>query len=198
MIAARAALVALACAAAGCGSAAPSAVVTLATDLPACRLPTVRLRCAYDWDGLTARDTSSCEQVLYRGASAAEVRLPASFGLRGDGTGRALTLVVDDGGAAPALRRVARITLPTDGSTARVTMVLRAACVAVEARTAERPCPAGSARCTLSQSCEQRGMTCGDEGQCRAADLSAAELAAPTDAGVTEAPGLCDAGAPRG
>ncbi|MDB4929483.1 MAG: hypothetical protein JWM10_1967 [Myxococcaceae bacterium] len=193
----RAALAALACALGGCGTSVPAVVVTLATDLPVCRLPTVRLRCAYDWDGLAPRETSSCEQVLYRGASQAEVQLPASFGLRGDGTGRALTLVVDDGGASPALRRVARVTLPADGAEARLTIALRAACLEVDARTAERPCPTGSSRCTLSRSCEQRGMTCGDDGACRAVDVGAAELAAPADAAVTTT-GTCDAGAPRG
>lgn len=193
----RAALAALACALGGCGTGVPSVVVTLATDLPVCRLPTVRLRCAYDWDGLAPRETPSCEQVLYRGASQAEVQLPASFGLRGDGSGRALTLVVDDGGASPALRRVARVTLAPGGAEARLTIALRAACLEVGARSAERPCPAGSARCTLSQSCEQRGMTCGDDGACRAVDVGAAELAAPADAAVT-ATGSCDAGTPRG
>ena len=195
MIDRRAALVALAC---GCASPTPSAVVTLATDLPPCRLPTVRLRCAYDWDGIAPRDTAACEQVLYRGSSLAEVQLPASFGLRGDGSGRTLTLAIDDGAAGPTLRRVARVPFPPDGEPARVTIVLRAACAEPDAATDERPCAPGSARCTLSQSCEQRGMTCGDEGACRAVELRADELAAPADAAVVEAPGLCDAGAPRG
>ncbi|MDO9018643.1 MAG: hypothetical protein Q8S73_12145 [Deltaproteobacteria bacterium] len=194
MIARHAALVALAC---GCASPGPSAVVTLATDLPPCRLPTVRLRCAYEWDGVSPRDTASCEQVLYRGSSLAEVQLPASFGLRGDGSGRPLTLAIDDGAPSPILRRVARVTLPQDGDPARVTIVLRAACAEPGAATAERPCAPGSARCTLSQSCEQRAMTCGDEGACRAVELRADELAADP-ATVVEAPGLCDAGTPRG
>jgi len=180
----------------GCSSPLPAAVVTLSTDLPECRLPTVRLRCAYDWDGISERDTTACEQVLSRGSSLAQVRLPASFGLRADGTGRALTLAVDDGAPAPALRRVARVALP-EGE-ARLTIVLRAACQEAASATGERPCPGGAARCTLSQSCEHRGLTCGDEGTCRAVDVSAAELAAPADAAVRVVTGLCDAGTPRG
>ncbi len=175
---------------AACSSPLPSAVVTLGTDLPACRLPAVRLRCAYDWDGTSPRDTSSCEQQLFRGASLAEVRLPASFGLRADGTGRALTLVVDDGSPSPALRRTARMILPSEG-TARVTVLLRAACQEPLTASADRPCPAGASRCTLSQSCEQRGLTCGDDATCRPVDLTAAELSSSVDASVPEVTGLC-------
>jgi hypothetical protein len=191
----RVALAFAACA--GCGSTAPSVVVTLGTDLDPCRLPTLRLRCAYDWDGLRARETPSCDQVLYRGASLAEVRLPASFGLLGDRSGRALTLVVDDGAAVPALRRVARLTPPSDGE-AWLTIVLRGLCLDAVDRSAESPCPAGSARCTRSQSCEQRGLTCGDDGACRPLDVTAAELATPADPTALVAPTRCDAGAPPG
>jgi hypothetical protein len=177
---------------AGCKPARTQLLVVLDTDLPECRLPDLRLRCGYDWNGQDERTDLTCLYEFHRGASMAEISLPGSFGVTPDELRpeQPITLVIDDNGAQ-ALRRIVRVR-PVAHETRLLTVMLHSACLETQPASTNHPCPGGRSSCTRSESCEAQGQTCGNGGSCRPLDIDPAELAPGDDASFdagTRAPG---------
>ena len=173
---------AAAAAAGGCSRARTQLVVRIETNLTERDLPNLRMRCAYNWDGSDEFQPQSCDQPWHRGASTAEIMLPASFGLLAEPrrVNEPVTIVLDD--TTTALRRVARVRFVPE-RTLQLTLALRAECRATVAVADGRRCPAGRATCTLSESCEAGGLTCGNDATCRPVDVGPEELT-EVDAGA--------------
>ncbi len=170
-------------------------LVVLDTDIPDCRLSDIHLRCAYNWDPSMGEPTSlTCDYPFHRGQSSATIRLPGSFGVTANEMilDQPVTLVIDDSnpGVTPPLRRIVSVNF-VPHETRQLVVRLTAACAASAPVSATHPCAAGQTSCTLSQSCEAQGMTCGNEGTCRSIVVPASELESG-DAGLPDS-GASDA-----
>jgi hypothetical protein len=155
---------------AGCKKPLTHLVVDIDTDVPMGALPELNVQCGYGWDGMS--DTGSaptCDLLVTRGpggAVSARVCLPASFGVRVDprNEGRAFTMVVS--GASGNYRRIMTITPPPE-EVRLLRVRVHSACLVDSPETDEHPCDVlSSNHCTLSESCIERGMTCGNTGTC--------------------------------
>ncbi len=163
-------------------------LLVIDTDIPTCRLADIHLRCGYNWDGAAADSGLTCDYPFHRGSSSAEIQLPGSLGFTANERlpNDPLTLVIDDSnGPIPTLRRTVRVHF-VQRQTTRLVVRLANACLARGTTTASHPCPTGLAICTLSQSCEAAGLTCGNDGRCRSVDVLESELEFGGDAGLPD------------
>jgi hypothetical protein len=155
-------------------------LVVLDTDIPECRFMDIHLSCAYNWDALQGPPPNpACDYPFRRGDSSATIHLPVSFGVTYNDMfpNDPVTIEVDNasGDLTPTLRRIVRVPF-VQHQTRQVVIRLVNACLANVASSTSTPCPTGLTTCTLSQSCEARQMTCGNDGTCRAIDITTNEL----------------------
>jgi hypothetical protein len=192
---------------AGCKAEYTHALILVDTDIPPAQLMALRVSCAYDWDGFQGEAFRDCDQplVVRTGTGVPTMTLPGTFRLLADPARPAdrITLAITDDDSTTTLRRVARLQLER-GRGLRLRIVLNSRCLATAPNSSCHPCPAGQATCTLSQSCDVRRLTCGDEGLCRSIDVAPNELVEDDgDAGWPDVPGAgiyvsseCSTGAP--
>ncbi len=185
-----------------CTSKRTQLVVVVDTDTTAATVRSLRMRCAYEWDGIREDiDPGNCEQRWSRGCSQAQLAVPASLGVLPDPTRqggtpsqRRITFVLEDE-MNPDHRRIARVA-PVTEDTSTVRLNLPALCASVSVASATHPCPATQSSCTNSRSCETLGqlmgqpLTCGDNGMCRSIDLAPPEI---VSGAVNPTTNSCDA-----
>jgi hypothetical protein len=169
----------------GCTRGATAILLSVDTNAPVSTPFTLRARASRAADGGAMREASW--RFRYGPAGPA---LPASFAVvpepgRGEGpVWITLEATFEPPGQRPiTIRRLART-----GFVANVTVplaiLLNAACGASTAGCADRP----ASECTVSALCEERGLTCGDDGRCVAPTVLR-DGGAPVDATVEPADG---------
>lgn len=163
----------------------PVVLVTIVTDLPTSALPTLRLRSVASLNPIRF---GFDDRLLSLGNLAGQDTLPQSFSLRPSMTAPAIAvldnsdqMVADDPLNPPSLRRVVRLQFVPNGGAALV--FIHHGCLATITPPVGTSCPGSMATCTVSQWCEVRGLTCGNDGCCRSVDLGAADIVA-IDGGV--------------
>lgn len=189
------ALASLSLAQAGCKKPRTEVVLDIDTNITERALPDFRVQCAYNWDGEAERDDiPGCSAEYTRGAGgavSAVVCLPGSIGLTIDPArdSQPFTLVVS--GANNRYRHIMRVT-PVAEEFRLLRVRVHSDCLAVSPESAAHPCPASAGNsCTLSESCMDRGMTCGNSGTCVAREVAQSNLESiprtgPADAGLTQ------------
>ena len=168
---------------ADCKHAPGNAVVWVDTDIPPSRFSDLFVCSGLEWDGHMDRADLEVRPLGHRSVADMPPRFPASFGVSfGQATmNQRATIVITDRDRASGdmsqgtVRRIMRFRVPEDGKV-RINVVLNDACQRVHATSMCHPCPGTLTQCSLTDSCDFQGQTCGNEGVCRSIDLADNEL----------------------